>query len=183
MDLGLDGDSALVTAGTAGLGLASAEALADCGVDVAVCGRTEERLESARETLEATGDGDVLCVQADITERSAVESFVDETVDAFGGLDHVDERLHRARFGDVRLHAQYVSVAGRFERLPRRFQSFLCAAAHRDVRAAVGQRLRRRQAEAGRPRRHQRAVAFESEVHTVRVGRRSQIAPVDPRSY
>ena len=89
MDLGLDGNSALVTAGTAGLGLASAEALADCGANVAVCGRTEERLESARDTLEATGDGDVLCVQADVTERGAVESFVDETVEAFGGLDHV----------------------------------------------------------------------------------------------
>ena len=89
MDLGIDGNAAAVTAGSAGLGLASAEVLAEEGVDVAVCGRTEERLETARETLESTGDGDVLAVQADITERDHVEAFLDETVETFGGLDHL----------------------------------------------------------------------------------------------
>jgi NAD(P)-dependent dehydrogenase (short-subunit alcohol dehydrogenase family) len=89
MDLGLDDDAALVTAGSAGLGLASAEALAAAGADVAVCGRTPEHLESARESLESLGDGDVLAVEADITDREQVESFVAETVEAFGGLDHV----------------------------------------------------------------------------------------------
>jgi NAD(P)-dependent dehydrogenase (short-subunit alcohol dehydrogenase family) len=89
MDFGLDGDGALVTAGSSGLGLASAEALAREGADVAICGRTPKHLEAARETLESTGDGDVLAVEADITDREAVEAFVEETVDAFGGLDHV----------------------------------------------------------------------------------------------
>ena len=89
MDLGLDGDSALVTAGSSGLGLASAEALAAAGADVAVCGRTAEHITAARESLEATGDGDALAVKADITNADAVERFVDETVEAFGGLDHV----------------------------------------------------------------------------------------------
>lgn len=89
MDLGLDGDRALVTAGSSGLGLASAEALAAAGADVAVCGRTAEHITAARETLESTGDGDVLAVKADITNADAVERFVDETVEAFGGLDHV----------------------------------------------------------------------------------------------
>jgi beta-glucosidase len=37
MNLGLDGDAALVTPGSSGLGLASAEALAAAGADVAVC--------------------------------------------------------------------------------------------------------------------------------------------------
>ncbi|MFC7176804.1 SDR family oxidoreductase [Halosegnis marinus] len=89
MDLGLDGDAALVTAGTSGLGLASAEALAAAGADVAVCGTTPDHIDAARETLEATGDGDVLAVEADITDRDAVEGFVADTVEAFGGLDHV----------------------------------------------------------------------------------------------
>lgn len=89
MSLGIDGNAALVTAGSAGLGLASAEALARENADVAVCGRTEERLDEARETLESAGDGDVLAVQADITDRDRVDAFVEETVEAFGGLDHV----------------------------------------------------------------------------------------------
>jgi NAD(P)-dependent dehydrogenase (short-subunit alcohol dehydrogenase family) len=89
MDLGLSGEGALVTAGSSGLGLASAEALAAAGANVAVCGVTPEHVDSARETLVATGDGDVLAVEADITDAGAVEGFVDDTVEAFGGLDHV----------------------------------------------------------------------------------------------
>lgn len=89
MDLALEEDAALVTAGSGGLGLASARALAREGCHVAVCGRTEERLASAREVLESTGDGDVLAVSADITDPDALEDFVEETASTFGGLDHV----------------------------------------------------------------------------------------------
>ena len=89
MDLGIDGNAALVTAGTAGLGLASAEALAEAGVDVAVCGRDGDRLDRAEERLDATGDGDVRAVRADITDPDEVEAFVEGTVEAFGRLDHV----------------------------------------------------------------------------------------------
>lgn len=89
MELGLDGDSALVTAGSSGLGLASAEALAAEDAHVAVCGTTPAHLDTARERLNATGNGDVLAMKADITDRGAIEGFVEETADAFGGLDHV----------------------------------------------------------------------------------------------
>ncbi|WP_255151046.1 SDR family oxidoreductase [Halorarius halobius] len=89
MDLGLDDDAALVTAGSSGLGLASAEALAREGCHVAVCGTTPDHVDDARDRLEATGDGDVLAMEADITDKADVESFVDATVDSFGGLDHV----------------------------------------------------------------------------------------------
>lgn len=89
MDFGIEGNTAAVTAGSAGLGLASAEALAREGADIAVCGRTEGRLADAKETLVAAGDGEVLTVQADITKREHVEAFLDETVESFGGLDHL----------------------------------------------------------------------------------------------
>ncbi|WP_181692010.1 SDR family oxidoreductase [Natronomonas sp. LN261] len=89
MDLGIDGNAALVTAGTAGLGLASAEALAEAGADVAVCGRDEDRLDRAEARLGTAGDGDVLAVRADITDPDDVEAFVDTTVGTFGRLDHV----------------------------------------------------------------------------------------------
>ena len=89
MDLGIDGDAALVTAGTAGLGLASAEALARAGCDVAVCGRDEDRLSRAEARLESTGEGEVLGVSADIIEHDEIEGFVGKTIQSFGGLDHV----------------------------------------------------------------------------------------------
>ncbi|MCU4719458.1 SDR family oxidoreductase [Halapricum hydrolyticum] len=89
MDLALEGNAALCTAATSGLGLASAEALAREGCDVAVCGTTEAHVEQAREHLQSVGDGDVLAVQTDITDPDAVEAFVEATVEEFGRLDHV----------------------------------------------------------------------------------------------
>ncbi|QSG06843.1 SDR family oxidoreductase [Halapricum desulfuricans] len=89
MDLQLEGNAALCTAATSGLGLASAEALAREGCDVAVCGTTDDHVEEAREHLQSVGDGDVLAVQADITDPDAVEAFVEATVEEFGRLDHV----------------------------------------------------------------------------------------------
>ncbi|OLZ39613.1 oxidoreductase [Natrinema saccharevitans] len=89
MDFDLDGNSALVTASSSGLGFASAQALAEEGANVAICGRDAERLDAAREQLEEAGTGDVLAVQTDLTDPDDVSRLVSETVDAFGGLDHL----------------------------------------------------------------------------------------------
>ena len=89
MDLDIDGNAAIVTGATAGLGLASAEALAEAGVDVAVCGRDPDRLERAEAQLDSAGDGDVLGVRADITDPEDIEAFVEAAIEAFGRLDHV----------------------------------------------------------------------------------------------
>jgi NAD(P)-dependent dehydrogenase (short-subunit alcohol dehydrogenase family) len=60
MDLGLKGKRALVTGSTAGIGLATARALAAEGASVTVNGRTQARVSSAvdklkRELSGATG--------------------------------------------------------------------------------------------------------------------------------
>jgi 3-oxoacyl-[acyl-carrier protein] reductase len=89
MELGLDGNAALITASSSGLGFASAEAFAREGAHVAICGRDQDRLDDARADLESVGDGDVLAVQTDITDADQLTGFVDETVNKFGGLDHV----------------------------------------------------------------------------------------------
>ncbi|WP_299269065.1 SDR family oxidoreductase [Halorientalis sp.] len=89
MEFELDGNAALFTAASSGLGLASAEAFAREGADVAICGRAVDRLAEAEQTLDELGGGDVLTAEADITEAADIERFVAETVDAFGGLDHV----------------------------------------------------------------------------------------------
>lgn len=89
MDLGIDGNAALVTAGSAGLGYASAEVLAREGVNVAICGRDTERLETAAENLQSTAKGEILPIQADITKKAELKSFIAETVETFGRLDHV----------------------------------------------------------------------------------------------
>ncbi|MDQ2050531.1 SDR family oxidoreductase [Natronolimnohabitans sp. A-GB9] len=89
MDLDLDGNSALVTASSSGLGFASAQALAEEGANVMLCGRDEARLEDAREELAETATGEVRATPTDITDPDDVSQLVTETVDAFGGLDHL----------------------------------------------------------------------------------------------
>jgi len=89
MDLALDGDAALVTASSSGLGKASAAALAREGADVVLCSRSEDRLDAAAEDVREAAAGDVVTVPTDITDPDDVEAVVAATVDAFGGLDHV----------------------------------------------------------------------------------------------
>lgn len=89
MDLGLTDDSVIVTASTSGLGLASAQAFADEGANVAVCGRTETRVENARSDLTDRGTGSVLARTVDITDQATLRAFVAEAADQFGGIDHL----------------------------------------------------------------------------------------------
>ncbi|WP_433626640.1 SDR family oxidoreductase [Halomicrococcus sp. NG-SE-24] len=89
MDLQLDGNAALVTASSSGLGLASAKALAREGANVTICARGEEALADAETVVDDMGDGDVLAIPADITDPDEIEALVDETVETFGGLDHL----------------------------------------------------------------------------------------------
>ncbi|WP_284012567.1 SDR family oxidoreductase [Halobaculum litoreum] len=88
MDLRLGGDTALVTASSSGLGFAAAASLAAEGANVVVCGRTPARLDDAEAAL-SDAPGDVLAVEADVTDRADVAALVAATVDEFGGLDHV----------------------------------------------------------------------------------------------
>ncbi|KZN25175.1 oxidoreductase [Haladaptatus sp. R4] len=89
MDLGLEENTALVTASSSGLGLASAKALAREGANVVICARSEEGLEEAKAEIEELGGGDVLAVPTDITDPDEIEALIELTVDEFGGLDHL----------------------------------------------------------------------------------------------
>ena len=88
MDLGLQGRKAVVTAGSRGIGLSIAQHLADEGVDVAICARSEGGLESARKDLEARGVT-VFTKAADVGDGDAIRGFVAEAGEALGGLDIV----------------------------------------------------------------------------------------------
>lgn len=90
MDLQLEGNTAVVTASTSGLGKASARALAREGCNVVINGRTEETLEEAAEELRTEADGGtILPIQGDITEPDDISRLVDRTVSEFGSLDHL----------------------------------------------------------------------------------------------
>ncbi|APW97800.1 oxidoreductase [Halobiforma lacisalsi AJ5] len=89
MDLQIEGNTAVVTASSSGLGKASAKALAREGANVVINGRDEDRLEETREELEEVGSGSVLAQQGDLTEKDDIEALIEATVDEFGGIDHL----------------------------------------------------------------------------------------------
>ncbi len=88
MDLGISGKVALVTAGSRGLGRATALALAAEGARVMLSGRDPGTLEQAREAVASAGG--VADVHAgDVTDPAEPARLVAATVDRFGGLDIV----------------------------------------------------------------------------------------------
>jgi 3-oxoacyl-[acyl-carrier protein] reductase len=91
MDLGLSGETAVVTASSSGLGKASAKALAREGANVVVNGRDPDRLWDAVDEIDAVapGEGAVLGEQGDITDPDVPQQLVDAAVEEYGGLDHV----------------------------------------------------------------------------------------------
>lgn len=89
MDLDIDGNAALVTASSSGLGKASAQALAREGANVVINGRDEDRLAAAATELSEVGSGEIVTQAGDLTDPDDITALVDQTVDAFGGLDHL----------------------------------------------------------------------------------------------
>ncbi len=81
MDLGRSGRTALVCGASSGLGLASAEALAEEGANVVLLARRAERLEPAAARIGA------VAVAGDVTKHADLVHVVATAVERFGGLD------------------------------------------------------------------------------------------------
>ncbi|MBO0708243.1 MAG: SDR family oxidoreductase [Candidatus Dormibacteraeota bacterium] len=86
MDLELQGKVAVITGGSDGLGAATAARLVEEGARVAICGRDRGRLDSTAARLREAG-GDVLAVQADVTQADDVDRFIASVVDRWGHID------------------------------------------------------------------------------------------------
>jgi len=68
--------TAVVTGGSAGIGLATAERLAKAGWQIAIIARDQERLDAARAMLAAHGTA-ILAISADVADAEAVDAAAD----------------------------------------------------------------------------------------------------------
>lgn len=83
MDLGITGKCAAVAAGSAGLGLGAAKALAAEGARVVICGRDAGRLEKAQAEI----GHDVIAIEADVSSPSGGKSFIEKATQQLGQID------------------------------------------------------------------------------------------------
>ena len=84
--ISLQGQIALVTGGSRGLGLLLARELAREGCQVVICARDAVELERARLNL-ANHGFDVFALTCDVSDRSQVEKVMAQVVQRFGRLD------------------------------------------------------------------------------------------------
>lgn len=82
----LDGQIAVVTGGSGGIGSAGALALAEAGADIALIGRNRAKLDTAAVAIMAVGRRAII-VEAEVTEEAAVNAAAAHIERALGPVD------------------------------------------------------------------------------------------------
>lgn len=82
----LIGKSAIVTGASSGIGRETVRELARAGCDVSLVARSEEKLRELAEEV-ASYDVNTYVAPANIRDEAAVKTAVEETIEAFDGLD------------------------------------------------------------------------------------------------
>src|SRR5690606_27577009 len=79
---------AIVTGSSRGIGLAIAAALAEHGANVVISSRKQHACEEVAHAINAQhGEGRAIAVAANISDKEALQTLVDETKKAFGRID------------------------------------------------------------------------------------------------
>lgn len=101
LELNLAGKTAIVTGGSAGIGLATAKALYSEGVNVVIAARNQEKLDKAVFNIQSlpTSGTKVIAISADITKADDVEKVVSTTLETFGKIDILINNAGSARAG------------------------------------------------------------------------------------
>lgn len=82
----LQGRDAVVVGGTSGLGAAGATALARCGANVTIAGRSAERATGLREEIESFG-GTAYADEVDVRDEASVSSLAQRCQERHDGVD------------------------------------------------------------------------------------------------
>ena len=87
MDLAMKDKKAIVTGASEGIGKAIARGLAKEGVDVAICARRKEPLETAAAEIAKETGRKIFAITADLTKPQDAENFVKKAHAALGRID------------------------------------------------------------------------------------------------
>lgn len=80
--------TAIVTGASSGIGETITEQYAADGANVAICSRKQGNVDSVAERInDSERPGRVIAVECDVTNRDAVDAFVDQAIEEFGGID------------------------------------------------------------------------------------------------
>ncbi|MEC7185186.1 MAG: SDR family NAD(P)-dependent oxidoreductase, partial [Pseudomonadota bacterium] len=84
MNFEIAGKTAVVTAGSLGIGKATALSLAKEGANIAICGRDEGNLEAAVHDIQSQVDVNIFTSVVDVSDASQIHSFISEVRGEFG---------------------------------------------------------------------------------------------------
>jgi len=88
MKFDIDGETAVVTGSSRGIGRAIAERFARKGVDMVLCSRSHDEVAEVAKVIDEDPDaGRAVPVECDVREWDAVEALIETTVEEFGGID------------------------------------------------------------------------------------------------
>src|SRR4051794_5317057 len=87
MDMGLRGQTVLITGGSKGIGLACAEVLAAEGCKVAIAARDKKGLESAAAAVKAKTNSEVATLSVNLASLDGIEKMVTEAAARLGRID------------------------------------------------------------------------------------------------
>lgn len=79
--------TAIITGGSHGMGRAMAEKFVSEGARVTITGRSQERLDEAREDIQAKTGQDVLTVAMDVRDAEGIQTMITKTKDTYGDID------------------------------------------------------------------------------------------------
>lgn len=82
----INGKTAVITGGTSGIGLATAEAFLEKGAKVVIAGRNAQRGADAEAQLKRVAPGVVFC-QTDTSNEDDVKALINFAVETFGSVD------------------------------------------------------------------------------------------------
>jgi NAD(P)-dependent dehydrogenase (short-subunit alcohol dehydrogenase family) len=99
MDLGLEGKTALVTGASEGIGGAIARKLAEEGVRVAICARTESTLTKKAEEIAAATGREIFPLPADLRTLRGCQGVVAQAAERLGGIDILVNNAGASAFG------------------------------------------------------------------------------------